>query len=313
VRWQCFCLAASEVYHDGDGSHDGGLDAYGIPTKGIIVRLVQEPQRTADRWLKIREDYSQKSLTQATDRLPALSGIARMVHRTLNSAESDYLAGLWKPHLLQELLWQRERHTATSTETDPSYIAPSWSWACLKAPFLPFQAGGNAKEVDWLVHVVKVKVDTIGDAFGPVNSGLLTVRCSLSYIDATLQQGEQSTPKQDEQRWIIGAINGLAVSYSCNLSFDDPGPSLPGPQPRTFLFMPIRAGFGHNPHHNTVAGLLLQETGHRCGQCRRIGLLNIFGGRQQPALLSNLGKGAAPSESCYLETESRADRVIEIV
>ncbi|KIW70322.1 hypothetical protein PV04_02605 [Phialophora macrospora] len=313
VRWQCFCLAASEVYHDGDGGDDGGLNAYGIPTKGIIVRLVQDPQRTADRWLEIREGYSQKALTKATDRLPALTGIARMVHRTLNSTEGDYLAGIWKPHLLQELLWQRGHHTATSTGTDTLYIAPSWSWACLKAPFLRYQAGFNSKEVDWLVHVVKVEVDTIGDAFGPVNSGSLTVRCSLSYIDATLQHGEQSTPEQDEQRWTIGGINALAVGYNCNLSFDDPEPSLQRPQTRIFLFMPIRAGFGHNPHQNTVAGLLLQDAGHCRGQYRRIGLLNIFGGRHQPALLSSLGKGAAPSETCYLETESRADRMIEIV
>ncbi|EXJ62012.1 hypothetical protein A1O7_02444 [Cladophialophora yegresii CBS 114405] len=313
VRWQCFCLAASEIYHDGGSGDGGGLDAYGIPTKGIIVRLVQDPRRAADLWFQIREDYSQKELTNATDRLPALTGIARMVYRILNSPEDDYLAGIWKPHLLQELLWQRGHHTATSTGTDSSYIAPSWSWPCLKAPFLRYQAGGNAKDVEWLVHIVKAKVYTIGDAFGPAISGSLIVQCSLSSITATLHHGDQSTPRQDHHRWTIEAINGLAVSYNCNLSLDDPATSHPNPPPRTFLFMSIRVGFGHNPDQNTIAGLLLQQTGHCRGQYRRIGLLNIFGGRQQPALLSSLRQGAAPSETCYLETESRADRIIEIV
>ncbi|OCT50042.1 hypothetical protein CLCR_06621 [Cladophialophora carrionii] len=97
VRWQCFCLAASEVYHGGGSGDDGGLDAYVVSKKGII---------------------SQKALTNATERLPALTGIARMVHKILNSTEDDYLAGIWKPHLLQESLWQSAHHTPASAGTD---------------------------------------------------------------------------------------------------------------------------------------------------------------------------------------------------
>lgn len=48
------------------------------------------------RWEKIVELYTRRDLTQPTDKLPALSGLAAIVHEHLGSR---YLAGLWKDSL----------------------------------------------------------------------------------------------------------------------------------------------------------------------------------------------------------------------
>jgi hypothetical protein len=59
---------------------------------------------TCDRmniWLNCVEDYSHRSLTHASDKLPALSGLASAVHHPLLG---NYLAGLWSKDLGSSLL-----------------------------------------------------------------------------------------------------------------------------------------------------------------------------------------------------------------
>lgn len=55
-----------------------------------------------DLWVKIIENYSCRSLTQATDTLPALSGLANEFCRATGDT---YVAGLWKGDLLRGLCW----------------------------------------------------------------------------------------------------------------------------------------------------------------------------------------------------------------
>ena len=126
VRWQCHCLAASEVYPGGLDDYD--LEDDGIPTKNIISLLKDEDASPKHLWRRIREEYSDKYLTVATDRLAAFSEIARMVHKVLKSPKKDYIAGLWRPLLLTELLWEKypEKYIEMSHRTHSSqYIAPS--------------------------------------------------------------------------------------------------------------------------------------------------------------------------------------------
>jgi hypothetical protein len=88
---ECFCLAASEAYPD--GLDDADLEFHGTPTKSIIALLIDEAEPEL-LWQRIREEYSEKYMTVATDRLAAFSGIIRMIHKLLKCTKSDYLAGL---------------------------------------------------------------------------------------------------------------------------------------------------------------------------------------------------------------------------
>ena len=312
VRWQCYCLAASEIYPNGSSGGDDDLDVYGIPAKSTIVRLSKNPDQAAEFWIKIREDYSRKLLTRPTDRLAALSGIARMVHRVLRSTDSRYLAGLWGPSILEELLWQRDSAVATTRIPTTDYIAPTWSWAALQYPFLRFHPGG-LEEVEWKIHVVDVKVSAVDDAFGSVKHGSLTLDCSLSLITLTSQLSQPPQQSDSSHQWIVTTINNAAVTYPCSLSLDDPRHPATGSPQYQFYFMPIRASFWPSAVQNATAGLVLQKTGNRRGQYYRIGLLNIFSGKNQQVLISTLEKGTAVGNGCYLEADSRAVRVVEIV
>jgi hypothetical protein len=61
-------------------------------------------------------------LTYDTDTLPGISGLAS-VWKTLYP--DQYLSGLWRSSLLQDLLWRRFSPCPKPLE----YQAPSWSWA----------------------------------------------------------------------------------------------------------------------------------------------------------------------------------------
>ncbi|KAF7916380.1 uncharacterized protein EAE98_010680 [Botrytis deweyae] len=68
--------------------------------------------------------YCQRKLTYDTDKLPAISGLSRLLQPAIGG---DYLAGLWSCDLLDELCWVPEMKLGCS-HIKP-YRAPSWSWA----------------------------------------------------------------------------------------------------------------------------------------------------------------------------------------
>lgn len=55
-------------------------------------------------WLYLAQEYMRCDLTVATDRLPAISGLAKRFQSVL---QDEYVAGLWKHDLLSGLLWCR--------------------------------------------------------------------------------------------------------------------------------------------------------------------------------------------------------------
>lgn len=77
------------------------------------------------RWFKLSEEYSDRSLTNETDKLPALSGIAQLFQK--HFPNDEYIPGIWSSHLLLALLWQPSCNGIGRRTTE--YIAPSWSWA----------------------------------------------------------------------------------------------------------------------------------------------------------------------------------------
>lgn len=95
-------------------------------------RSKQQDLVDSDIWHMVIANFSKRVLTYNCDRLPALSGLAKVS----SSARGSYLAGNWSNTLLEDLVW---RNTNEETKHADSYIAPSWSWAALGCTplFLP--------------------------------------------------------------------------------------------------------------------------------------------------------------------------------
>lgn len=85
-------------------------------------------------WSKIVEDYSSRSLTVWSDRLPALSGLANELELL---TKCEYVAGLWRTDILMRFLWEVQLPIKDvfdnigidNRKESGLEIAPSWSWA----------------------------------------------------------------------------------------------------------------------------------------------------------------------------------------
>jgi hypothetical protein len=84
-------------------------------------------------WRLMLSDYSQRGITRRSDLLPALSGLAARMQE-LHCAE--YLAGLWRDRLLEDLCWTTQDskwNKAPCVRADETNV-PSWSWVSIAYP-----------------------------------------------------------------------------------------------------------------------------------------------------------------------------------
>ncbi|KAL8680789.1 MAG: hypothetical protein Q9224_006914 [Gallowayella concinna] len=217
VRWECYCLVASQLYPEGRDEYD--IAYQGFTAKATFVPLLNK-ERSAYHayalWQRIREEYSAKQLTKATDKLTAFSGIARMALKALKSAPEDYCAGLWKPMLLTELLWTRNEDEE-SDRPSGIYIAPTWSWASLNGGF--WRTLEVSKEGHWLVDVIKTRIQYVDDILGPVNGGCHVLRCGLGLVTLTVVEED---PKYFSTKfyWKLTQINGVSVQHGSSAYLD---------------------------------------------------------------------------------------------
>lgn len=91
------------------------------------------PLAIQKRWRKMVEEYSYLSISYKSDKLPAISGLAKQIwhHRPMDK----YLAGLWRDSLVLDMLWYPTTVSYRSVQEPPIYStgwnAPTWSWATL--------------------------------------------------------------------------------------------------------------------------------------------------------------------------------------
>ncbi|CZR50382.1 uncharacterized protein PAC_00254 [Phialocephala subalpina] len=104
ANWECYGLAASEVFAEEFPKH------LAIKSKNpdILWKLENAKQKwfPFDAWEKIVGSYTGGSLTYDSDKLIAISGIAKAIQTSLRegSVDSDYLVGLWKDAIHFQLL-----------------------------------------------------------------------------------------------------------------------------------------------------------------------------------------------------------------
>ena len=276
VRWECHCLAASEVCPK--GLEDDDIDFHGLPTKSVIKLL--ESEDASALWRRIRKEYSGKHLTVAPDKLTAFAGIARMVHKVLKSPNEDYVAGLWRPELMTELLWERFKPTkevkVIRKDHLSQYIAPSWSWASIDGRiWYPSSNDHNKKQFGVYADIVEAKTFPQGDEYGPVNGGFLIIRGSLYYVE--IGSSHASSSEYPTREWEASFTQGHFLTHKWSSASLDNDSSMRWPNStKGLFFLPMRSSI-HSPEHlSELIGLLLEKTGNSVHQYRRFGLLTLY-------------------------------------
>jgi hypothetical protein len=130
-------------------------------------------------WYTAVANYSDRRLTFAFDKLPALAGIASRVH---DITKDDYLAGHWRRELERSLFWcamteSNSGHPGRVKE----YRAPSWSWASVNAltgfDFADLTPGA---ELPTNLEILEANVDVEGkNPFGRVTSGKIVMKATV--------------------------------------------------------------------------------------------------------------------------------------
>jgi hypothetical protein len=122
-------------------------------------------------WYTLLWHYTHRNLTVKSDRLLAISGI---VQEFSKASGEEYLAGLWKTLLPDDLLWniQKGRRQPRPVE----YQAPSWSWAAVNGPVFPRLDDEVGKESCLQVKEIEVTPEEADLPHGAISYGRIVVR-----------------------------------------------------------------------------------------------------------------------------------------
>ncbi|KAI1323938.1 hypothetical protein F5Y16DRAFT_325901 [Xylariaceae sp. FL0255] len=199
--WECFQQQACETWPHGLlgldlKTHDGPER---LPCKQQNKSKSEDEKKDSLRklhkqWRLLAETYSKCGLTVQTDKLVAISALAR---RFATYFEDDYIAGMWRLSLENDLVWIKNVPDPDPPPTAP-YVAPSWSWMSASGISGVRMSGGlngtsggysvagwpNDGETEHFACVEDVQLDYMynGDPFGALKGGRLRLRGTLQQV-----------------------------------------------------------------------------------------------------------------------------------
>jgi hypothetical protein len=194
-------------------------------------------------WHRLVEQYSFLQLTKATDRLPALSGLAQRASLFLGT----YLAGLWSVNLLSDLMWRVDKLDFESMRST-QYTGPSWSWVAVTQPVeywqdleneILFEEHARESAIPTLVsrcretHIYSHVKPAGKNPFGGVASGILEVtgyyrQARLKYVYSRSGKGKNGTQELVPDKYELeipaeGFFPGMELSFYADYLLREPG------------------------------------------------------------------------------------------
>ncbi|KIL87170.1 hypothetical protein FAVG1_09724 [Fusarium avenaceum] len=182
---QQMCFECGEGFQGEDGLLLGReyMDVYEKPKKGNTSEEECEAETNKEdnkssghkailgAWRELLYSYGQRKLTHASDKLPAISGLARIYVEQLSD---EYVAGLWRSYLVKGLMWD-----GMNCRRAGGYKAPSWSWASIDGGFCYV----NPEEDVDLAEVVDFKVTLKGaNPYGQVTDGRVQLQAPIEPV-----------------------------------------------------------------------------------------------------------------------------------
>jgi Heterokaryon incompatibility protein (HET) len=163
-------------------------------------------------WPQIVAEYSARDLTFRTDRLPALSGVAKRLHESNPSME--YLAGLWSTHLPGALLWRvQKKRPQGKVHSDPvegplgsrdlqrGAQTPSWSWTSLEGGDMSITYPEKQLVTEKAKIISTLTVPSGIDPFSSVKYGTINIRGPV--VPAVLSYGTNQDEKSSRVRYTL--------------------------------------------------------------------------------------------------------------
>ncbi|KAF4334924.1 hypothetical protein FBEOM_11220 [Fusarium beomiforme] len=213
-----------------------------------------DAQGALEWWETVVHHYTSRQLTNAADKLPALSGLAQQRKQVRDGV---YLAGLWQESLLHDLCWYHVSNYNVATSggvghRPAHYRAPSWSWASLDTDsgcswWWPGVIGLHSIQ---LIEEPKQACVILGSSCEPATTDLTgEVRSGYLDIKAVLAAAEICRDPKDRVLWTIHKLE-----RSLTLRFFKPDCELED----------VALAFGDRVFCAPIAGIQ-DDTGVHCG------------------------------------------------
>ena len=207
VIWECVSGYRSESFNPVRVFHDAvwkDLMTQDRPTYDYTDTPDSSFRRS---WLRLVERYSNMNMTEASDKLVAISGLAKRMDQMSKGILGKYAAGLWNSCIAAQLCWYvssslywHDKWHADHLERlgrQLTYRAPSWSWASVDGVI---NYGHSAMRAathpgSWM-RVLDVQTTTAGDGFGAVSAGLIRLQGQLQRIRGYDIRSNKSAERQ---------------------------------------------------------------------------------------------------------------------
>ncbi|KAF5021351.1 hypothetical protein F66182_6619 [Fusarium sp. NRRL 66182] len=215
-------------------------------------------------WTEIVTNYTSRNLTKMSDRLPALSGIAKWLQPHFDNPV--YLAGLWNNgNIVRQLAW----FSSTLSKPRRAFRAPSWSWASIDTTVYWLTMYGDSV---FRTQILAASTTPEGaDPTGAVSGGHLVVQGQVSRVKMT-QNGIFMAFGQDELSQGQGRVDqagslirfdaedaGFGEYYALALLSDYTGGSENTPASDTYLILRPLAGKDGTYERCGLAGVWYDE------------------------------------------------------
>ena len=174
VFWECQQMCCSEVFPKGLPATMGPPSSQ--ENEEFFSKRIHHQRH--GNWHQLVRMYSPKRLTYSSDKLFAITGLAKQYMARNRLHASDWLVGLWKPQLPHALLWRVEQGRRPT-----KYRAPTWTWASIDGEVKYPEPSSSTRETCVEIIDLDMKYSSSGrssggggDNFGIVQSGKMKVR-----------------------------------------------------------------------------------------------------------------------------------------
>lgn len=218
--WECGSLLACESFPER------------LPAECCRSRyFLKKGQSFSGTWSIVVQLYTQANLTFGSDKLVAISGIARIAQKENND---NYLAGMWRNEMEAQLCWHLEGSGTRPAPTEPCR-APSWSWASIdgEIPYQYWRESGLQHDL-YLAHVLDAWIIPLRpestDVFGQLSGGTIVISCSFILSGKLMRK-----PNRPGYRRSLEVISATPFPIPVELDFKDEDDS------QTFYLLPLVA------------------------------------------------------------------------
>jgi hypothetical protein len=235
-------------------------------------------EKLYSEWDSLVDTYSTTKLTEPTDKLIALGGLAESWQQQL---QDEYFAGLWRMNLIRGLLWHvGARSELHDQHANPArYVAPSWSWASIIGRVETLPAYINILKS--LAVVLDVVIESTGPSkFGQLKAGYIDLHGRIARVKVDPVKFQQ---ERDRHNAFLIPLRNEAVHPrdSVSVTIDVAAHDAPTAEADYWYLMPLamcQSSITSNPE---LFGLVLREIEPRLKRCRRIGLFRCGGSQAE--------------------------------